>query len=188
MSRSRSRQSVQAALAPAVLLRPDGQWAGRRGSLQRVLMVLPVTVIPTQQGRRTPRAGDGRRPSPRSQPRLLVGVRDHEDIVQADGPPDRPRWAPAHPNARTPRGTCVRAARTAASPEAARVPTKRETVGSEATGPKTAGSARSMPMSARRSPPDATGTRRSGRTFPRSCTAHVLATSPAQRIWRETPP
>ncbi len=55
--------------------------------------------------------------------------------------------------------------------EPARVSIRRETVGSEATGPNTAGSARSMPTSARQSPPSATARATSSKIFPGSCTA-----------------
>jgi len=56
-------------------------------------------------------------------------------------------------------------------PAAARAPISRETVGSEATGPNTPGSARSMPTSARQSPPSVTARATSSRIFPGSCTA-----------------
>lgn len=48
---------------------------------------------------------------------------------------------------------------------------RRETVGSEATGPNTAGSARNMPTSAKQSPPNATASATSSRIFPGSWTA-----------------
>ena len=47
----------------------------------------------------------------------------------------------------------------------------RETVGSEATGPNTAGCSRSTAMSARQSPPSATAIARSTTVLPGSCTA-----------------
>lgn len=47
----------------------------------------------------------------------------------------------------------------------------RETVGSEATGPRTPGSARSTATSARQSPPKASAIARSSTTFAGSCTA-----------------
>lgn len=72
-------------------------------------------------------------------------------------------------SARTPR-----LARRAFSPEAARVSMRRETVGSEATGPNTAGSARSMATSARQSPPSATARTTSRRILPGSCTARAF--------------
>src|SRR5436190_2874314 len=57
---------------------------------------------------------------------------------------------------------------------AASAATVRDTVGSEATNPNTAGSARSTPMSARQSPPSATAIARSSRILPGSCTANGL--------------
>ena len=57
---------------------------------------------------------------------------------------------------------------------AASVSTKRETVGSEATGPNTAGSARASATSAKQSPPTATARATSSRTLPGSCTARGL--------------
>lgn len=59
----------------------------------------------------------------------------------------------------------------ALSGSSARVVTSRETVGSEATGPKTPGSARSAAMSARQSPPRASAIARSQTIFPGSWTA-----------------
>lgn len=56
-------------------------------------------------------------------------------------------------------------------PEAARVSMSRETVGAEATGPNTAGSARSMATSARQSLPSATARATSISILPGSCTA-----------------
>lgn len=51
---------------------------------------------------------------------------------------------------------------------------RRETVGSEATGPNTAGSARSMATSARQFPPSATARATSRRILPGSCTARAF--------------
>lgn len=59
----------------------------------------------------------------------------------------------------------------ALGPAAARVAINRETVGSDATRPKTAGSLRSIPASARQSPPSATARATSSRAFPGSCSA-----------------
>lgn len=56
-------------------------------------------------------------------------------------------------------------------PAAARASTSRETVGSEGTGPKTPGSARSVPTSARQSPPSTTARATSRRILPGSWTA-----------------
>lgn len=65
------------------------------------------------------------------------------------------------------------AARTRCPPDAGLL-ISRETVGSEATGPNTAGSARSRATSARQSPPSATASATSSRILPRSCTARGL--------------
>lgn len=51
---------------------------------------------------------------------------------------------------------------------------RRETVGSEAAGPNTSGSARSMATSARQSPPSATAKATSSRILPGSCTARAF--------------
>jgi hypothetical protein len=51
---------------------------------------------------------------------------------------------------------------------------RRETAGSEATGPDTAGSARSMATSAGQSPPNATANATSRRILPGSCTARAF--------------
>jgi len=56
----------------------------------------------------------------------------------------------------------------------ARVAISRDTVGSEATAPKTPDSSRNNAMSARQSPPTATDTARSSRIFPGSCVANGL--------------
>ena len=72
--------------------------------------------------------------------------------------------------------TVLRARFTAASTAStwsARVPTSRETVGSEATGPKTSLSHRSSERSDRQRPPRATHTARSAMTLPGSCTDHI---------------
>ena len=61
------------------------------------------------------------------------------------------------------------AARTRCPPDASLL-ISLETVGSEATGPNTAGSARNMPTSARQSPPSATASATSSRILPGSCT------------------
>ena len=50
----------------------------------------------------------------------------------------------------------------------------REAVGSDATGPNTSGSARSMATSARQSPPRAVASATSSRTLPGSCTVRGL--------------
>ena len=71
--------------------------------------------------------------------------------------------------------TVLRARLTAASTAStwsARVPTSRETVGSEATGPKTSLPHRSSERSDRHRPPRATHTARSKMILPGSCTAH----------------
>jgi hypothetical protein len=67
-----------------------------------------------------------------------------------------------------------RIAVSARGPAPASVSTSRDTVGSEATIPNSAGSARSAPMSDRQSPPSATARARSSRTLPGSCTARGL--------------
>ncbi|MGY3677790.1 hypothetical protein ACVWXU_001413 [Streptomyces sp. TE33382] len=51
---------------------------------------------------------------------------------------------------------------------------RRETVGSEATGPNTAGSDRSTATSARQSPPSATARATSSRVLPGPCTARAF--------------
>jgi hypothetical protein len=88
--------------------------------------------------------------------------------------------APSAPGADFPASfhTCSRAAaralriaRTAFGPAAAKVLTSRDTVGSDATGPKISGEDLSTAMSARQSPPSASVTARSVRTFPGSCSA-----------------
>ncbi len=56
-------------------------------------------------------------------------------------------------------------------PAAARVSISRETVGPQATGPNTVGSARTIPASARQSPPSATARATSSRILPGSGTA-----------------
>lgn len=69
---------------------------------------------------------------------------------------------------------------------------RRETVGSEATGPNSSGSARSIATSDRQSPPSATARARSSRILPESCTARGLrhgsraAESAASRPVRRT--
>jgi hypothetical protein len=68
----------------------------------------------------------------------------------------------------------ARIARTAFGPAPARVVTRRDTVGSDATGPNTPGCSRRTPMSERRSPPTASVTARSRTVFPGSWTARVL--------------
>ena len=81
--------------------------------------------------------------------------------------------APARAHARC--RTTVRARFTAASTAStwsARVPTSRQTVGSEATGPKTSPWHRSRATSDRHRPPRATHTARSAMILPGSCTAH----------------
>jgi len=59
----------------------------------------------------------------------------------------------------------------------ARVAISRDTVGSEATAPKTPDSSRNSARSARQSPPTATDTARSSRIFPGSCVANGLRDS-----------
>ena len=76
---------------------------------------------------------------------------------------------------------------------AARASMVRETVGYEATGPYTPGSARSTAISARQSPPNASVTARSSITFAGSCTASglrhgVSAALSARRAPRPRPP
>jgi hypothetical protein len=84
----------------------------------------------------------------------------------------------------------ARAARIAFSvrgASAARPETSRDTTGSDATGPNRPGSARSIAISARQSPPSASVTARSATIFPGSCTARgarhraSLADRPASR-------
>ena len=60
----------------------------------------------------------------------------------------------------------------AAGASAARVSISRDTVGSDATCPKTSGSERIWAMSARQSPPIATAIARSSRILPGLCTAN----------------
>lgn len=99
---------------------------------------------------------------------LLVRARDHQHPVEVDGHRPAVSGAFLSGNCRARSRVSARAARiarSAFSPEAARVSTRRETVGSEATGPNTAGSARNMPTSARQSPPSATASATSSRTF-----------------------
>ncbi len=63
--------------------------------------------------------------------------------------------------------TCAPDRRKVFGPDAASASTMQETVGSDATGPSTAGSARSMPTWARQSPPSATDSATSSRILPR---------------------
>ncbi len=67
----------------------------------------------------------------------------------------------------------VRMAFSARGASLARRPTSRETTGSEATGPNSPGSARSIATSARQSPPSASATTRSATIFPGPCTARA---------------
>ncbi len=96
-------------------------------------------------------------------------------------PPSDPGAAPpASAQARS--RAAARAARTALSARgasAARRLTSRDTTGSEATGPNSAGSARRAPMSARQSPPSASVTARSAMIFPGSCTARGVFHRPS---------
>jgi hypothetical protein len=64
--------------------------------------------------------------------------------------------------------------RRAFSPEATRVSVRRETAGSEATVPKTAGSHRSITTSVRQSPPSVTARARSRSVLPGSWMARGL--------------
>jgi hypothetical protein len=76
--------------------------------------------------------------------------------VQARSPADA-AFLPANDHTRERASArAARMARKPFSPESASVSIRRETVGSEATGPKRAGSALSVAMSARQSPPGAT--------------------------------
>ena len=114
---------------------------------------------------------------------LLVAVRGDQHSVHVDD--QRPRrvasWSGAcrRPAARPGPGPPPAPASIAASTRGVRRPrpgrrSVRETVGSDATGPNTAGSARSTATSARQSPPSATATARSSSTLAGSCTAAGL--------------
>lgn len=108
---------------------------------------------------------------PRGRGVLLVRVHDHQHPVEVDG--HRPVGIGRFPWGQLPdplagfgpRGTDRRRSFLAG---ATRVSMRRETVGSEATDPNTAGSARSIAMSARQSPPSATANARSTSILPGS--------------------
>ncbi|MDQ0808787.1 hypothetical protein QFZ63_000501 [Streptomyces sp. B3I7] len=100
--------------------------------------------------------------------------RDHEDAVEVDRDLSvgvRGVLARQRPDRATDFGPRGPDGLKASSPEAASVPIRREMVGSEATGPNTAGSHRSIATSARQSPPRATARATSRSILPGSWTA-----------------
>lgn len=102
----------------------------------------------------------------------LLGVRKGQHAVDVHGHlPVRGRSVgPGQlPDPRSYSGHVARIAARAFRPDAARAATRRGPVGSEATGPNTPASARSMPTSARRPPVEC-----HSKILPGSCTAHGL--------------
>ena len=113
---------------------------------------------------------------------LLVGVRDHQHSVQvhdhlAFGVRGRVTGHLPDVLAHLGAGCAERAL-----PPAARVSISRDTVGSEATGPNTAGSARSMPTSARQSPPSRPPAPHPAGSCPDRAPPEACATAPAPPI------
>jgi hypothetical protein len=116
---------------------------------------------------------------------LLVRVGDDQNSVQVHGHLAAGVRIPVGGHSQTRSRISDRALRMAVSafsPAVARVPIRRETVGSEATGPNTVGSARSVAMSARQSPPSATASAMSRRTLPGSWTARGFRHGASLRI------
>ena len=144
---------------------------------------------PVPAGPWSTNAHNGWNPKPRLERRrrvLLLRVRGHQGGVQVDD--QRPvrvdavvrRVLPAsaHTRARARRGRC-RSPSTPRSASAASASIVRDTVGSEATGPNTPGSARSTAISARQSPPSASAPRDRARPSPGRAPPAACATAPA---------
>ncbi|CAL9629865.1 hypothetical protein SUDANB70_06077 (plasmid) [Streptomyces sp. enrichment culture] len=89
----------------------------------------------------------------------MIEVLDRIRVPRPRG--GRPRTRPDHVS-----GDKAYSSRQCFSPAVARVSIRRETVGSEAAGPNRAGSAGSIAMSARQSPPSATASATSRRILP----------------------